>query len=99
MKTDVLHISPYIYTAGDFKNPYNADCLSEAHGFPFYFVRIYAGAGRRASVSVGTPLLLIVRVSGKNMIGVENGYHDQRCESCGKTAVKENESPVHARGG
>lgn len=57
--------------------------------------RLCAEAGTAGNRRRHALLLLIVGVSGENVIGVENGYHDQRCESCGKTAVKKDESTMH----
>ena len=40
--------------------------------------------------------LFIVGISGENVIGIEDGDHDQRGKTCGEATVEENEAAVHA---
>ena len=40
--------------------------------------------------------LFIIGISGENVIGVEDGNHDQRGKTRSEAAVEENEAAVHA---
>lgn len=79
----------------DFEKPARCGQHIRSVRVAFYFT----GLRCDGQPSAAHALLLIVGVSWENVIGVEDGYHDQSGESGSKTAVEENEASVHACGG